>query len=250
MSERCHTCLFFAARLNEERARSDRLRRQVEVARALASLDNDGTPAMAATQIARLWRGHRARLAAAPLLAASTDAAAARAIAARAAAGRVATALRDYVLSTLPRLSKTALRRESLRLRGQLAEARAATARKDVQLERAIERQIEAHQHQREAMRMACESAAASAAEEADRAARRASEVREAAMRQAMGASLAASEGREAELTGLVDRLQSEVVALREEVAEQVRCRDACHARAGVAAAAAARQVTTRLINA
>ena len=162
------------ARLQEERARSDRLERQVELARALAGLPNCGErPAKAATCVSAHWRGCVGRRAVAAsrltrrVAASSLIQARARLVLSRrasseqqryAAASRVRDALRGYLAKLRNREggppTHSALTRCALRGEEELttlrrahaaieAELRAALAKKDAALDAAADRIVQ-----------------------------------------------------------------------------------------------------------
>lgn len=194
------------ARLTEERSKSERLQRQVEVARALASLPNDGSPDRAAKLVQRVQRGRAVRTEMAAALAERARRRQAAAAVRTRAASTLCHALRAYVTTTLPRSTKSSLRRDAVRLRTRLAEAREALAKKGAQLERQIERQLEAHASYRESLTTAADEAAARAAEEAWQRANAAAAVREAALAEALAAS---ESSREEEMRRAVEAQQA-----------------------------------------
>ena len=196
------------ARLQEERARSELLRQQVEVARALASLPNCGKPEQAASMVAAAWRGKVLRrrladqrtddqIAASRLLQRNARHFLARVHGIRhkrqSAATRIELAFRRYS-STLARSSKSALRRDTIRLRGHFDTLRGqcdslrgqcdsllelqrgrefevalAFAKKDEAIDAHIERHIETTRLQRDALKAQSEGAAARDAQAAER---------------------------------------------------------------------------------
>ena len=154
--EATHDSLLDAlARLQEERARNERLARQVEVARALAALPNSGEPARAATVVASACRRSAARAAATALRRAAESRAAcmiqarARLLSARRARLARAAALLQASLGAYVRSAtrKSALRRALLRERAAHAATRAAhaaaIAKSERQMDAAIERQLD-----------------------------------------------------------------------------------------------------------
>ena len=128
------------SRLQEERARNERLQRQVDCARALAELPNTGKPLASATVISRAWRRRAARwdVRARESQARTLIQAAARAWCRRRAhaAATLRRGFRTYLLSILPRQTKTRLRREVMRQRAEVDRARAQVATKDAALDR------------------------------------------------------------------------------------------------------------------
>ena len=139
------------ARLNEERARNDRLQAQVEVARALAGLESRdaGRPARMASRIAAHWRRLAAsRMADAMRVARAADEAHYHSD----AAGKVGRAVLTFHAS-LAQTSKTRLKRELIAAREFGTSASVALERKDRQLELHIERQITNHQGLTERLR-------------------------------------------------------------------------------------------------
>ena len=124
------------SRLEEERSRSVLLQRQVEVARALASLPTSEVPARAATIVAAHWRARAVRIPAARAIADRRNREAL-------AAAKLQTELRAYLTTTLPSTSKSALRREIVRMHGARATDVTSLARKERQIDSMVERQIE-----------------------------------------------------------------------------------------------------------
>jgi len=134
------------SRLQEEKARNERLQRQVDCARALADLPNTGRPAASATTIGHMWRRRVARwgVRARESQARTLLQAAARVMLARRA--RAVTALQRafhaYLFGVLPCQTKTALRREVMRHRVEVARVRAEIAAKEAALDRHAEQTI------------------------------------------------------------------------------------------------------------
>ena len=124
------------SRLEEERSRSVLLQRQVEVARALASLPTSEVPARAATIVAAHWRARAVRIPAARAIADRRNREAL-------AAAKLQTELRAYLTTTLPSTTKSALRREIVRMHGARATDVTSLARKERQIDSMVERQIE-----------------------------------------------------------------------------------------------------------
>lgn len=190
------------SRLQEERARNERLRCQVDVARALASMpDVSDTPSRAVTRVAASWRGHEARAQVKPLLAAqrATE---------QTAAATLQKFTRRYQRSLTDPAQGHALRKELLRLHGAHAAALAEVAKKDKLLDDAVDRSIEAH-HAHKAVLEAQEARAAQAeARAAELEARHATRAEQAAARLA-------------ELEALSTRLALEKAELAREVDEQ-----------------------------
>ena len=146
------------ARLQAERARSERLESALDVSRALGGLSHSGRPDAAAIRVQSILRGHCARLAATALRARHRELSAcllqsrARAMLGRRArlnahAIRIQRRYHHYSVTVLHKQTKSSLRRQWLSTREAAqraaAEHTAALAKKDEALERLIERQLQ-----------------------------------------------------------------------------------------------------------